>query len=82
MISLLGSSNPLAQEWMCGRQRCLLCKGRHMMSEEEESRPPQHTGSPPLPKPSGEDVRTIPKCTTEGVGYMLDLLAKRETLQI
>ena len=61
VIGLLGASNPWATEWSCERQRCLPCKGRLMLTEEEESRPPQPIGSPPLPRPSGEQIKAIPK---------------------
>ena len=72
VIGLLGSSNPWAQEWMCRRQNCLPCKGRYMLTEEVEARPPQPLGSPILPRPLREEIRSIPKCTTEGVGYVVE----------
>lgn len=42
------------------------------MIGEVEARPELETGKPSLPWPSREDTVAIPKCTTEGVGYMLE----------
>ena len=36
IISLLGSSNPWAKDWMCGRLDCLQCKGRALLKGEME----------------------------------------------
>ena len=43
-----------------------------MLAGEEEARPIPEAGQPNLPKPSKEETRSAPKCTTEGVGYVLE----------
>ena len=40
-----------------------------MIAAEEAER---DTGEPPLPKPSWEEVASIPKYTTESAGYLVE----------
>ena len=42
------------------------------MSGEEELRPLPKPGEVPRPKPSKEDTVAFPKCTNEGIGYVLE----------
>ena len=48
------------------------CKGRDLLLMEEEQRPLPEPGQPVIPRPSKEDLIALPKCTTEGVGYVLE----------
>ena len=43
-----------------------------MLSGEVEARPLPEQGRPPLPQPSREYTLEIPKCTNEGVGYLVE----------
>ena len=66
VIDLLGRSNPWAKEWQCPRTNCLPCKGRYLLSTEEDARKPGE--GPPLPRPGKEETVAVPKCTGEIVG--------------
>ena len=72
LVELLTSSNPWAKDWCCERLECLPCKSRLLLSGEEEIRPLPQPGEVPRPKPSREETRSYPKCTNEGVGYLLE----------
>ena len=72
LIELLGSSNPWARAFQCGRVGCLPCKGRVLLAAEESLRPIPEPGHPVIPRPAREDTISIPKCTTEGIGYTLE----------
>ena len=43
-----------------------------MLIGEVEARPLPEEGKPPLPRPSRENTLAIPKCRTEGVGYLVE----------
>ena len=49
-----------------------MCIGRSKVLEEESLRAVPMDGSQPLPKPSKVDTVSIPQCTVEGVGYLLE----------
>ena len=70
VIDLLGRSNPWAKEWQCPRTNCLPCKGRYLLSTEEDSR--KSGEGPPMPRPGKEETLSVPKCTGEGIGYYLE----------
>lgn len=72
MAELLGSSNPWAKALKCGRPSCLPCQGRDMLASEEALRPLPGPGQPAAPRPSREDTMALPKCTTEGIGYVIE----------
>ena len=72
LMDVLTRSNPWIKEWNCTRKECLPCKGRMMLACEETERPEPRPGSPALPKPSKEQVRASPKCTSEGFGYLIE----------
>ena len=72
LINILTRSNPWISEWNCGRKECLPCKGRMMLACEEAERPEPKPGDPALPRPSREQVRASPKCTSEGFGYKIE----------
>ena len=74
IAELLGRSNPWAKMWECGRQQCLPCQGRALLAQEVEEleMAEQDPQSPPKPRPGREDTTSLPKCTTESVGYHLE----------
>ena len=43
-----------------------------MLACEEAERPEPKPGEPALPRPSREQVRASPKCTSEGFGYKIE----------
>ena len=43
-----------------------------LLAGEEELRPIPQPGEVPRPKPSREETRSFPKCTNEGIGYLLE----------
>ena len=71
-MGLLSRSNPWIKEWSCERKECLPCKSRYMISCEETERPPPSPGDPPLPRPSKDQIKASPKCTSEGIGYIIE----------
>ena len=72
LVGLLGSSNPWARELRCGRPTCLPCIGRNLLATEESQRPIPEPGQPPTPRPGREETISVPKCTREGIGYMIE----------
>ena len=60
--------------WECGRQQCLPCQGRALLAQELEEieMAEQDPGGPQKPRPGREDTKSLPKCTTESVGYHLE----------
>ena len=72
LVELLGTSNPWAKSFRCGRQGCLQCKSRDLLLTEEAERPLARPGHPVPPRPSREDVAAMAKCTSEGIGYVLE----------
>ena len=69
---LLGNSNPWSKALRCERQGCLQCKSRDMLLLEETERPIPEPGQPVIPRPAREDMIALPKCTTEGIGYVME----------
>ena len=60
ITEFLDASNPWAREVRVVRTNYLPCKGKDLLAMEEALRP--------LPtRPSREEVKSLPKCTTEGV---------------
>lgn len=72
IIDLLGRSNPWAKDLRCPREKCLPCAGKDILAREEEERKIPEPGQPPCPRPSKEETTSIPKCTVEGVGYIVE----------
>ena len=52
--------------------QCLPCKGKDLLLREEEERKIPEPGKPARPGPGREEVTSIPKCTVEGVGYIIE----------
>ena len=69
---LLGNSNPWAKSLRCGHLGCIQCKSRDMLLTEEAERPVPTPGQPVAPRPAREDLIALPKCTTEGIGYIME----------
>ena len=76
---LLGSSNPWARDFRCGREGCIPCQGRDLLAEEDSLRPIPAPGQPIPPKPGKDETRSLPKCTVEGIGYVLECWTCRLT---
>jgi len=47
------------------------------LAEEEEQRQIAPADGPQVPRPAREEVKAVPKCTIEGVGYLLECWACR-----
>ena len=71
-MELLGASNPWAKGLRCDRNNCLPCQGKELLIMEEALRPVPEPGQPNPPKPGREETKSLPNCTTEGVGYYIE----------
>ena len=71
-VELMSTSNPWARGFKCGCGGCLPCQGREMLATKESLRPLPGPGQPIIPRPAREDTIAIPKCTSEGIGYVLE----------
>ena len=76
---LLGSSNPWARDFRCGREGCIPCQGRDLLAEEDSLKLIPAPGQPVPPKPGKDETRSLPKCTVEGIGYVLECWTCRLT---
>ena len=72
IVELLGASNPWAKGLRCDRNNYLPCQGKELLIMEEVLCPVPEPGQPNPPKPSREETKSLPNCTTKGVGYYIE----------